>query len=320
MNLQKMESMFIWITGHSATGKTSLVNGLRDILRCDVVNIGQIVRTNFSPTKKVSDSEIFRIINHKIDTRQTNLILFDNFPFTNNQFNVWNHHYKPPIHVFYLEKEDNGRERKLKRKRFDDNEVDFLIRKLQFDDEILPIIKHMEKQNLVSRLDASRPLTEVIEHAYKLIRETFLKSHINFCDTSTITVEKRSEIARIPKKKSPFSASYDIFLSKPAIIPAHKTTVHSIEISVDIPARSVGLISGKTSVALRGCLIHQGVIDPVNSSDLVIIITNLTSDPIFIDDTNAVAQIIILPIYCPDIIQNASSNAGQSSQDGILHV
>ena len=91
---------------------------------------------------------------------------------------------------------------------------------------------------------------------------------------------RTSELARILTKGSPFSAAYAI-------------AVHSVSISVEIRARSVGIILSRSSIASRGVLIHSGVIDP-DAEDLKIIISNLTDDPLFLDNQNAVVQILIL--------------------------
>ena len=314
----------VWITGHSGVGKTTLANGLRDILNCDLMDTGEIIRANFPPGQKIPDSEIFRIINYRLENRQTNLMIFDNFPFNENQFKTWNHCYSPPLCILYLESADDGKCRKLKRERYDDNEIDFFNRKLKFEEEIKPIIDILETQNLVSRLDASKSPKELIELAYKIIRETFIRLRISFCDTSRLTIERHTQSARAPEKKYPFSAGFDLYLPTALTIPPFTTVVRSTDISVDIPVQSVGIISPRSSVASKGCLIHQGIIDPAYSSDVRIILSNLTSNPLHFDNTNAVAQLLILPTHSSRIIESSTYKVGRggfgtSNRNGGIH-
>ena len=106
---------------------------------------------------------------------------------------------KSPLCVLYLENNDDGRSRKIERKRQDDNELDFITRKLRFESEILPILEYLKDQNLIFQINAGNPLKEVIECAYKIIRESFMKACITFCDTSRLNVQKHSEFAQLPK-------------------------------------------------------------------------------------------------------------------------
>ena len=68
-----MAAKFIWVTGPSAIGKSTLVNGLKDLLRCDTINTGEILRSTYPLTKEVPDLKVLQLINGKIRTRKTNL-------------------------------------------------------------------------------------------------------------------------------------------------------------------------------------------------------------------------------------------------------
>jgi len=272
----------------------------------------------------IPQAEIFGVVSDKMAQMSTNLIIVDNYPINQTQFNSWMKCYPLPLLVLFLEIEDT-RERKLGRGRPDDTDVSHTTRKLQFERNTIPIISHMGER--VVRLDARKSPRELTQESYKVIRQTFINARINLCDQSLLNVERLTELARLPTKALPFAAGFDIYLTKAIVIPAHKTQVHSVSISVEIPARSVGIIYGRSSISMRGVLTHNGVIDPGYSDSLKIILTNLTSDPIFIDNCLAIAQILIFPIYCPQVVENITLKTGRSgfgstdkSQDGEIHV
>lgn len=302
-----MDFSSIWVLGLSGAGKTSLVNGLKSIVHCDTLNIGEILRSTYASRRildaDIPECEIFSIISNQLTKNTTNLVIVDNYPLNRYQLDIWIKCYPLPILVFFLDMEDT-KERKKSRGRLDDTDIGYMRRKLQFENDTVPVIDYMKERNIVFELDANRTKRELVADAFKIIQRTFIKSNIDFNDRGILTVERHSELARIPTKSSPFSTAYDIYLTKAVIIRPHKTVVHSVSISVEIRARSVGVILSHSSIASRGILIHSGIIDP-DAEDLKITISNLTDDTLLLDNQNAVAQIIILPTYCPRVVETS---------------
>lgn len=287
----------------SGTGKSSLINGLHNFLHCDILSVGEILRATFSPRaiseSNIPEDNIFRIVSKKMSSVTTNLTLIDNFPINEIQLDAWLKCYPMPLIVFLLE---IAEPRNLNRGRLDDNPVIQATRKLQFLNQTLPIIGYMEHRQLVIRLDGSKPRRELVQESLNYIRQKFITQNINFCDGTLLITQKQTEASTIPTKKYPFSAGYDISLPKSIIISPHRTEVHSTSVSIELGARTVGIIFNRSSTASRGIHIHSGVIDPCYTDSVKIIISNLTADPVFIDHEVPIAQIIIFPIFCPQII------------------
>ena len=319
-----MTPNIIWVAGHSGVRKSFLCQTLKSLLNCDVIATGEIIRSFYPNKSEISDSEIFRIIHDCLAKRKTNLVLIDDFPFNKNQFMAWWELYPSPLCVFYLEDGQCGKERKLKRKRQDDSEIEYMVRKLRYEEEVDPIIRHLENQNLVYRLYTSAPFKTTVEVAYMIIRNQFMNSSTSFCDITKLVVQKHHESAKLPVKKYPFSAGYDVYLTDSCLIKAHETTVCNISLSVEIAGRTSGIIFARSSVAARGVLTHNGVIDPAYSEELKIVLSNLTNKDIFLGSVDPVAQLLILPTYCPEIIEAATVNVGRSgfgssNQHGNIH-
>ena len=317
--------MAISFLGKSGSGKSTLVTSLHRLIHCDILCVGHVLRANYPPRmlleNNVPDSDIFGIVAKKMSGLTTNLILFDNFPINEEQLKAWENCYDLPLIVFVLEMDDPG-PRKFARRRIDDTLVLQATRKLHYHTHTIPIIGYLESRSLVIRLDASKPPKELVQEAFRYIRQEFIAKNIIFSDNSHLIVQKTAESSTIPTKKYPFSGGYDINITQSIIIAGHKTEVHSLEILVEVPARCIALICNRSSTAVRGLHIHTGIVDPGYSGAVKVIITNLTSDFLYIDHQIPIAQILILPILCPRIIEDITIKTGRGgfgSSNGLFN-
>lgn len=58
-----------------------------------------------------------------------------------------------------------------------------------------------------------------------------------------------------------------------------------------------GLITGRSSMNLKGLIVHQGVIDRTYRGEFKVVLQNLTDQPITIKDGERIAQCVILSSY-----------------------
>ena len=308
--------MAIFFLGISGSGKSTLVSNLHHLIHCDILSVGHIIRSNYPPRmileNNVPESDIFGIVSKKMSSLTTNLVLVDNFPINDIQLKAWDKCYNSPIIVFVLEIDDPG-PRKLVRRRMDDTLVLQATRKLYYHTNTIPIIGYLESRCLVVRLDASKPPRELVQETFRCIRQEFIAKNIIFSDNTHLIVQKTAESTIIPTKKYPFSAGYDINITQSIIIAGHKTELHSLEILVEVPARCIALICNRSSTAIRGLHIHTGIVDPGYSGAVKVIITNLTPDFLYIDHQIPIAQILILPILCPQIIEDITIKTGRGA-------
>ena len=233
------------------------------------------------------------MISESIAKRSTNICIIDNFPYSDRQYRAWQACFKPPTIVFKII--GNSRPRLTR----DDSQVQFAVRKLKFDKEINPILKFLTKKGLIFELENLSSERKLLEKAYKILREVLIQSQKIYSDNAFLAVEKRSVQAKLPNKKYPFSAGYDIYLLNSIELEAYKTEAFSTGISVEIPARCVGILSARSSTSVQGILVHNGLIDPAFDSDIKVILTNLTDKTIKLDSLIAIAQLVFIKTYCP---------------------
>ena len=291
----------VFILGKSFAGKTTLAKNLANILHCDILPIGEILRYTFPPQRilnwDISQAEIFEIIIRKSSQMGTNLLLVDNFPINDQQFKSWILCFDLPVIVLHLDIEDIS-DRKLQRKRLDDFDANFQKRELKYNKETVPLLDYLSKRVPVVKLDATKSPEQLSREAADAIRTSFEKLNINFQDKSVVNFKSNS--SKIPKRISPFSGGIDIVLPNPVSIPPYKTEKFSIFVSVELGPRTVGIILPKSDICAKNIILHQTTIYSF-SSDIELVVTNLNPEPTFLDAGIAVGQLLVLPIFCPEI-------------------
>ena len=99
--------MFIWVLGPSAAGKTTLVKSLGKILHCEILVIGEILRSIYQADRiiaaNISQSEIFKLVSDRIVQVSTNLMIVDNYPMNRIQVELWEKYHPMPVIIFLLE-------------------------------------------------------------------------------------------------------------------------------------------------------------------------------------------------------------------------
>lgn len=62
-----------------------------------------------------------------------------------------------------------------------------------------------------------------------------------------------------------------------------------------------GFITGRSSMNLKGLIVHQGVVDKTYRGEFKVVLQNLTEEPIEITDGERIAQCVILKSYTNEV-------------------
>ena len=310
-------NIYVSIVGRAGAGKTTLAAALKDLLQCDAVLVGNLIRSVYTPERIVQNDipgiEIDKLVNQYLQTKNTNLILLDNYPTNSDQLTLWLTTHNLPNIVLYLDiSPEDSKIRKLLRGRPDDTIQCVAKREEKFLNETIPIIDFFNRKNIVITLNASKNPRELVEESFRSIRQTFLKVNQSYCDSGILVTQRLSPLAKTPKKASPFSSGYDIFLTESIILQGYKTEVISVAVSLEVPARATAVVYGRSSVISLGILVHSGVIDPGYSESLKIVLSNLLPNPVVLDSKKAVAQIVLFPILAPRVLEAPTVKPGRS--------
>jgi dUTP pyrophosphatase len=90
-------------------------------------------------------------------------------------------------------------------------------------------------------------------------------------------------------------AGMDLLSSHDIILTPHIPTKIKTGIKIEIPEGYVGLIWDKSSIGALGVKTMGGVIDSGYRGEVIVMLTNLTHDPITFERGKKIAQLIIQP-------------------------
>ena len=106
--------------------------------------------------------------------------------------------------------------------------------------------------------------------------------------------------AIIPTRASKRSAGLDLYSSIDVNIDTNSIKKINTGIRVSLPENSYGSIRDKSSLAAKGILTLEGVIDNDNTGEIIVIMTSLI-EPIKIKKGQRIAQLIVSNILYPKI-------------------
>ena len=98
-----------------------------------------------------------------------------------------------------------------------------------------------------------------------------------------------------PKHLTSGSVGSDLFSTKNYLIHSCKSTLIECRLHMKLPRGYFGLISGRSSLALKGITTHVGVVDNDYAGSICVVLTNVACYPTYkIDKGDRIAQITLV--------------------------
>lgn len=137
-------------------------------------------------------------------------------------------------------------------------------------------------------------------------------------------VKLLSNSARVPTKGSDQAIGWDLYgVGKEIIIQPHRRIGISTNIAIAVPKGYYGRIAPRSGLALRsGIDVLGGVVDSDYRGEIMVILHNTTDDPVIVDLSLPIAQLILERADIPTImvVSNLDTTArgekGFGSSDG----
>lgn len=99
--------------------------------------------------------------------------------------------------------------------------------------------------------------------------------------------------AKAPSKKYTGDAGWDLFVSRPTVIPVGGTVDVHTDIAIDMPPFVFGRITGRSSTLKRHkLLVNEGIIDNGYTGELFIVVHNVGTEDFVVDRGMRLAQVI----------------------------
>jgi dUTP pyrophosphatase len=131
-----------------------------------------------------------------------------------------------------------------------------------------------------------------------------------------IEVLKVSSEATLPTRAHPEDAGMDMYSLEDVILEPSQGKVTKTGIAMAIPQGFVGMVADRSSLAKRGVKTAGGIIDAGYRGEIMICLWNISGEPIQLKRGERIAQLLILPIATPAVVEVAKLDDTQRGAGG----
>ena len=132
-----------------------------------------------------------------------------------------------------------------------------------------------------------------------------------------VKIKRLNSEVKLPNYANPGDAGMDFFSAENVIINSGERKTVKTGISMAIPVGFVGLFWDKSGLASKkGIKTMAGVIDSGFRGEVGIVLKNLGDDEFVIEKNMKIAQMLIQPIYSPELEEVESLEETERGQGG----
>lgn len=116
-------------------------------------------------------------------------------------------------------------------------------------------------------------------------------------------VKKLSPNAKLPERKTPGSAGYDLSSIDNYIIPVNQSVLINTGLAFTVPDGTYGQIAPRSGLSCKGIFVNAGIIDKDYTGHVKVLLFNFSDKEFEINEGERVAQLIIKKIETPEITE-----------------
>lgn len=120
---------------------------------------------------------------------------------------------------------------------------------------------------------------------------------------TTLIVERVHPEALLPKKALAEDACFDLFSAEERVVPPGATQILGTGILVQIEAGWEAQVRGRSGLASRGLVVHQGTIDSLYRKELKVIVHNLSDQEWAIARQDRIAQMKLSRVWSVELVE-----------------
>lgn len=120
----------------------------------------------------------------------------------------------------------------------------------------------------------------------------------------TIAVKRMDKKnGKIPTRAHPLDAGLDLYCSKSISYNPNEIILVSTGIAVGIPPGTVGMLRDRSSMGTKGLKVTAGILDSGYTGEVNVVLLNLSGKAGHIAQGDRVAQLLVLPIALPEVVE-----------------
>ncbi len=111
-------------------------------------------------------------------------------------------------------------------------------------------------------------------------------------------------------------AGTDLFTLADVSLAPGETVRVPLNLAIGLPEGFYGMLTGRSSTAARGLLVHLGTVDQGYRGALYVAVTNLAREPQVIRRGERIVQLVIIPFAVPQFVEAASLDSTERGEAG----
>jgi dUTP pyrophosphatase len=133
---------------------------------------------------------------------------------------------------------------------------------------------------------------------------------------NSINILRVSSEAVLPTRAHPDDAGLDLYNLEDILLEPGQGKVAKTGIALALPAGHVGLVADRSSLAKKGIKTAGGIIDAGYRGEIHIVFWNISKDPVQLKRGERIAQLLILPMATPQVVEVTHLDETQRGQKG----
>lgn len=132
----------------------------------------------------------------------------------------------------------------------------------------------------------------------------------------TIRILRVSAEATLPTRAHPDDAGLDLYNLEDVLLEGGQGKMIKTGIALAIPQGHVGMVADRSSLAKKGIKSAGGIIDAGYRGEVHIVLWNLTKEAVQLKRGERIAQLLILPIATPAVLEVQELDDTQRGANG----
>ena len=122
--------------------------------------------------------------------------------------------------------------------------------------------------------------------------------------------------ALLPVRKYSTDAGTNILSPRSFLLPARSSAIIRTGVHVELPSETVGMLKSKSGLNIFHDIVGEGVIDEGFTNEIVVKLYNLGDTPRQFKRGNEIIQLVVMPVFYPEIVQADEIQGGERGDSG----
>lgn len=131
-----------------------------------------------------------------------------------------------------------------------------------------------------------------------------------------ISYKKFGDLYKTPSKSHKKDSGMDVYISEDFYIGSLETCVIGLNFGLEVPVGYTGYLVPRSSIAKKGLIVHNALVDPGYTGEIHLIITNCSKEGQLFFKGDRLGSIIITPVIDIEWEEKVELNQSERGEKG----